>query len=368
MYKEVAKNSFFYTIITLSAAVFTLATNILIATIFGVGKQADAYIIVLGFFITLQAFIKGAFFANFTPYFVEIKKNKSIKTLWGFVFYLFLFLSFFLLAVIVVLYIWRKNIISIIALGYGENEALLLHMETLYIDLLFFFGLSGINILFSSILASNKKIAMSSFVGVTQNFFSFSLLFFLKEKWGIRSLTIGYVLGSFFNFILFSFYLNIKYRFFNKIDFKAYRYSFRYLSKTTIWIFVDFFTRLIPILEKIITGLNFPGAIFIVDIAQKLMNKLIVVISSGLVVSLYPDLSLKALKKNHLEMKALCTLGFNLIVLVSLFLMIPILLLNKELTSVLFFYGKMKESDIIKISLVIIILCFAVFFKILMIF
>jgi peptidoglycan biosynthesis protein MviN/MurJ (putative lipid II flippase) len=204
---------------------------------------------------------------------------------------------------------------------------------------------------------------MVSFNILLQNLFVIGAILLLSGSIGIFALPWGYIAGTVFISIFFTLFLALKYRFTLFLKFEISRNFIQYLKNIRVFVAVDVFTRITPILERVFIGLTFSGAVMVVDFARKLMEKLVSTISTGLVTSSYSDLSKEGSQGNYEKVREISAFNFNLITLASVFILVPILFLRSELSEVIFLHGKMAPQRISNISQVMLFVSIGIYFQ-----
>ena len=79
--------------------------------------------------------------------------------------------------------------------------------------------------------------------------------------------------------------------------------------------------------------------------------------------AVYPDLAKERFHQKNLALRKNCQISFQLIALISCFIIIPFIILRVEVVSILFGYGKMTDDNIHKIALAMLYLAGGVLFQ-----
>lgn len=356
------KNTSFYTALNLLGSLVALGINSFLAATFGAGKELEAFLILMAFFLAISGSFTNALFSNFVPWFLGNKNHPSNNSElptpdshanWSFANVFFIFYLLLILAVSFLLIYYKESYLPIIAPTYGNDKDMSV-LESLLNPFIAFFIVSTTNFFLGVILTALKKIVIISLLTPVTNISTFLIILSFKD-FSVETLPIAYFSGSFINLVIFLFFLRktpfiknfFKWKKFKLVKLrlsinklKKYFYAIRY------WIVVLILCQSAPVFEKIIAAGTFTGAILALDFAQKTVSKLVNVFCTGISTSSSADLALLWDKGDKKKFQTIQQRVFNLMLLFSCFIVIPMVLLSHDIAELLFFHGKMNEANI----------------------
>lgn len=185
---------------------FGLFSNIYIASTFGISDLVDAYFAAILFPSMIVSLFIDFVGKNFLPIVEKLKeedKDISVFT-YSSIFFTFIFLLPFFSAII----IFGKQIYSLILIGYNQEKIHLIYDIFLIMSPSIIFIL--INRFYEYIWQHREHYNRVSLASSLQPIGMLVSIFFLQKFYGIYALPIGFLLGHFLVFILYSFNLRLK--------------------------------------------------------------------------------------------------------------------------------------------------------------
>lgn len=350
---KIVKKSVIYTTINLFGSVLSLAINSIIAVKFGASYLTDGFLLVLGFYQLIIVLFKNTFGTVFIPYFVSIKESHSEEEAWKFSSLVFNSMFFLTLAISLVLIIFSQPIIKFIAMGYSQNEVALDYLNKIFRYFFIFLLFSNLSTVCTAILVAKGRILYASFYIVIQNTISLIITVLFEKYFGIFSLTYGYILGSGINFIVYFNVFSTSKRYTLSLKFRD-SFVIDYYKKLLPWLFSSLITKISPVLERMFATLSVVGGVMFIDFAQKLLIKSVGVISMGVSISSYSDITRHIVNDDITNLKKIVSFSFKLILLLTIPILLMVMFLREEIALILFNYGKMDYQSVKNIAMTMI--------------
>ncbi|OEF96810.1 murein biosynthesis integral membrane protein MurJ [Desulfuribacillus alkaliarsenatis] len=198
--RTLIKSGMIILVATFLGRLFGFVREIFISAQYGTSAQAEAYFIAITIPTILIAVLPGALNSVCTPLFAEYKEKgdlKGLQRLFNTVTTLVL-LGTLLLSILGGLF--ASQIVSVLAPGFtGEVRELTVELVTLMIPAVALIGLISI---FWSYLNAQRHFLMPSLGPLVASLIVIISIFTLVPKYGIHGLTIGTVIGFFFQGII----------------------------------------------------------------------------------------------------------------------------------------------------------------------
>jgi len=318
----------------------------IIAYLFGYSPATDAFWLAFTLPNTLRALLaEGALSAAFIPVFSEWCSKKGEKEAWRLANNIFNLLFIFVSFIVIVGIISAPFYLPYFAVGFRKNPYqmnLAIHLTQLMWPFLIFISLAAIVM---AILNCKGHFTYPAFAPVFFNICFIALAFLLASKFGIYSLAIGVVTGGILQLL-------IQIPSLNKKGFK-YELILSLKNEGIIRIFqlllpavLGSITLQVSIIITRIFASTLPaGSISGLQYAMRLIQFPLGLFPIALSTVIFPKLSSLVAKGNEGEVKRMINIGIKLV----FFLLIPssvgMIMLRKQLISILFQHGAFSYQD-----------------------
>lgn len=340
--KQIVKNSSIISALNILGFATALVIDVIVAARFGLQQETDAFFIAFAIPQFLMAVFLVAFNVVLVPLFTQIITENEISKLWKTSSSL-TNISLFVLALVSI----AGSLLSpflMRVLGAGLDEATRELAVSLSRIVFFMVMPLGAIEVFKSLLNAKKSFAIPAFSPFIRNIAIAIIAYLTTPIYGIYSLAIAYVLGTWLQFIFLFVSLLVagfKYHFMWQLQdaniIKAMK-SLRHpllgsgLIQSSM-IFERFFVSFLP--AGLVTALVF---------ARRIMRAVDVVFTGSITTVLLPDMSVNV-NRNELEThKKLLILGTKLTLIISIPVTIGIVGLNEPLVKLLFQRGAFSQE------------------------
>ena len=322
--------------------------DILIAIFLGTGVLADAFFVAFRIPNTFRRlFSEGAFNAAFVPsYASEVSRGKIRSNKFANNIFNFLFLSLFLLVLIV--QIFMPAFVSLIAPGFVEDikkMELAINLTRITFPFLFFISIASF---FSAILNSHNKFAVASAAPIILNIILIGILLFSKLLGDQLVYYLSY--GVSFAGILQLFFL---YKFVNKFYYLKFNFKFKADNKVKV-----FFKKLLPsIFSSGVTQINIligtiiasfqASAVSYLYYADRIYQINLAIAGIAIGVVILPQLSKHIQSKKKDKILLIQNKALELSLFLSLPASVALLIGSEKIVSALFGYGSFNEMSVL---------------------
>lgn len=202
----------------------------------------------------------------------------------------------------------------------------------------------------SAILNYNKKFFMVSWTSSLPAVFSITCVFFLHDKIGIQSLSMGYFLASIVQFIIFFNYAGIKTKFIALYDIPRNQGLFKKCCLIVLSLLP--FTILVPISYGLASKLEV-GSVSYLGYSLSFAGFLSVAVSMGISMVSFPNIADKIAKGEELGMLIDFMKAIRFIVLFAIFFAGVITALRIPVLNFFFKHGSFSSNSVFKLSRVL---------------
>ncbi len=178
---------------TVGVKAIALGKELMVASTFGTGDALEAFLIAFMVPIFVINFVVQPMKTALMPTYIKVKKQEgreAAESLISGVLYICLLI---LIGVTVLLYITAPYLIPVLASGFSPEKIDL--TLSLYYALIPIVLINGMIYIFSSLLDSEEKFAVSALAPVAVPSMTLLALFFLSPVWGIYAMVLGNVTG-----------------------------------------------------------------------------------------------------------------------------------------------------------------------------
>lgn len=319
-YKRAFKSISTVTLYSIANFVVVILSQAWLASIFGAGKEVDAYLLAIALPVAIVSILISASEVVFVPFFkdLEVKKQTELaRPLENKIFNFFLFsLSLISIAAI----IFSSNLIKSLAPGFSEpSRRLASGLFRIAVPTVLFGGLSSF---LMSIYHSREKFALPAFSLVFNNLILIAIFLLFHKMIGVNSLALGMFCGSIGQFILLLPILYKDRRFALDLRFNnpsLYKVGGRFLE---MLVGAGFVSLMIPAERLLASGLP-EGSISYLGYASRIINLILVLPTAAIPVILLPNLSMYFSTNNIAKLRHNLALGIRFV----FFIMFPVSIL-----------------------------------------
>lgn len=350
------KNSILVMILIILGKILALIRDALIAAKFGAGYITDTYNFSLGV-VYLLTTISYGLTTTFIPVHSEyIEKNKDEKSK-DFVRNVITVSSIATILITILLIIFSKTIIDIFAPGFKNDinayNTSIVILRIMLSSLLFI----TIQSVIAGVLQVHKEFLEPAAMAAVSNVVYIAYLIFLTKDYGITGFAVATVLAFLVQLLV------------NLPKYKNLGYSFKPKFNIREKELKTIFTLMIPvIISTSLIQLNmfinrsfatsvYPGAVTVLDFANKINTLAYEVFAIGIAMIIYPTLSEFAVKGNMNDYKGALIKGINTIMVIMVPAAFAIAMLRLPLTTVIFTRGAFTKEAAILTSSALLFFC-----------
>jgi len=276
--------TFKVTLLSMLNMAVTFITQIIISYHFGASAERDAYFVVTAIPIYVSSILSSSLSVTFIPIFVENETNKNETEAWKIasIFMNFIFLALSGLSIIGI--IFARQIIALITPGFsGEMQVLTSSLLRIMMPTIVLNGLS--NLLSSIYYAEYRYVQPGLSTIINSAVMLISVV--LMRSLGVYSLAIGFLLGSFANFLILTpiVFTSGKYIFSFDIRHPAVKRIIQVMSPL---IFFGAFYNSVKLLEKYFASSLSVGSISYLGYGNKIILVLNSLAINGISVTIFP--------------------------------------------------------------------------------
>lgn len=311
-----AKSSFIITAFTALGLGLGFLSNVLIAAKFGAGKDMDMFLAAttMPFFIT--TILSGTLNITFIPVFAEYRAKDS-QEIWRVV------SSFINLIVVVTAVLCLIGILLAYpimkALTPGFSEEKVIKSVELLQWLFPIIVFTVINELMASVYYSNQRFIIPSLNKIISPVLTMIYVSLFHNNLSTKSIVFAILSAKFIQMIL------LTGGFLRKHDFN-YSFIFDYKHAGVIkilklmlpMILLECAYRMIPIFDRYFLSKLHDGSISHIDYAQKFLSLIYQMVTSGILISIFPIMSKYAAENKRDELKALMSKGIRMLFFISI--------------------------------------------------
>jgi len=337
------KNFLLISFSTYFKRITNLVVQIMLSAFFGTGKVMDSFFVAFAVPHFLISVLMLSSKNVLIPKLIEVEKKENRGN-----FQSELLLHIFILTVVIslIVILYSKQIISIIAPGFSEG--LKSSSKDILIAGIGLIVLDGINHYLISIFNAREKYFHISLLPILSGIFTILLFYLLYNKFSVYGLLMAYYITSFFQVAVF-FWILQREKIFTRLKLKIFTLSNDFKDTVIIaWPLVlsAIFINIVPVFEKYFASFLPEGSVSYLSFAERL-NLAIMVIPFSLMTIFLPDMakSVVAGKENIVKEK----LQKNIISSLFLVIFITTFVFNNSETivSLLLGQGKFDENSVL---------------------
>lgn len=318
----------------------------------GATEISDIFMFIINLPTVLFSSIGWVIMSTFLPTYVDLMVNKGKDIVNNFTNTFIKCIVIISSLFVVVLLIFNKVSINILAPGF-KGEAFLLTKELFFIMVpsLIFLSISSC---FSAILNANKKMLWVSLMGIPINIMTIFSMILVYPNYGIKYSTLVVLLGTFLQVLIFVIPLRkINFRFNKKFDIKDEN------IKKLIYIIGPMFIGIMAqqinsMFGGAITSTLEAGSLTAYNLSNKIVNavysSIILIAINYIFTYLSHDYANGEINKFNRKISS----SANMIILVLLPLTLLLIKFNQEIISLLYGYGNFSRNDVLLTSRILI--------------
>lgn len=341
--KKIYKSFLIVLVMTILAKLASFVSEVIIASLLGTSAKADAYSMIIGIHQVIYPMLSVGIWSVFLPmYKKKITKlqGEDVDTFLNKVLTLFLVISICLTIFVI---IFAKQIIMLVANGFSmelkEQCTILLRIYSPY------FVFVIISSIYAAVLQSHDKFLGSQIREVVTYVPTIILGSIAYKLYDVKGLVILLVLGSILRLLVLIPFLNKDYKFKLKFDFKDKDIGSLLKSMPSVLV-TSGIEQVNTLVDKVMASNLAVGAVSSLSYGNKLINVFNGLFTSAISTTIYPTMSKLVAEDKKDELKKLLTKIINIIGIVVLPLSILMILLRKEIVTIVFGRGNFDAESI----------------------
>lgn len=334
----------FMMLINIISMLFGFLRDSSIAYVLGSTNISDIFMFIINLPTVLFSAMGWVITSTFIPIYADIKVNETEIEVNKFSNIFMKLMTLISIIIVLFLYIFNRYAIMILAPGFtGESFNITKNLFFVVIPSLIFLTISSC---YSAILNACKKMLWVSAIGIVLNFAIILSILFVYPYYGIKMAVIGVTFGCFMQII---FLLNPTKEtgFFLTKDFDLKNHNIKKILSMIGPMLIGIMAQQINIMfSGSITSMLEPGSLTSYNLATKVTNAMygsVIIIGISFI---FPYLSEYFSKGKFDDFIKEVKVGIELILLILIPVTILFLLLNDNIISLLYGYGKFSQEDI----------------------
>jgi len=326
--------------LSLLTSLINYLTLAILAFFFGADEKVDAFFAATTLPQILVAVLSASITNAFLPFFIE-RRQQDESLAWAIAHRLFNLLAIILLSLCITGTLFSFPLVRLINPGFSLSVARLASsLLRLLLPSLFF---SGCSILLISLHYADHRFFIPSLSQLLNSLITLSFLFLFRFSLGVKSLALGFLIGSIFQF-LFLLPLPLKkagFSFKPPISFRELKPLAQLLLPLLI---ASLFYRANPFVERYFASRLGEGSIAYLGYALRIISALLLLLSQGISIVTFPRMAEEAAsgQKDKLNETISRTLRIMLFILVPVTFFL--LIFRKELVALLFERGHFSDE------------------------
>tara|TARA_B110000908_G_scaffold171434_1_gene234180 strand:+ start:2950 stop:4470 length:1521 start_codon:yes stop_codon:yes gene_type:complete len=322
------------------------STQLIIAFYFGTSFERDAYFVAIIIPTYISSIFIGSFGIIFLPKVVDILKKENQFILTNFISTVFCAIFGLLVLIALICLLIPNQVIQIVAPGFDLDKIEFTVQLLIILIPAIIFNVLG-NFL-ASLYQIQHKFVRPAIAPILLLITSLVSVVLFSKTLGIYSLALGYLLGSFFSFIIqlpilkkynFKLYVDLK----NKDVILFIRLAFPLLLTGIIF-------RSNVVFERVIASGLEQGSVSYLGYSTQIITVLGTLIASGIVTSTYPILSKLWSNNNITEFSKMFLQTLRIILLISIPISISLIFFGEQFVMYIFERGAFNSNDTLLVS------------------
>lgn len=338
-----------------AGALFGFLLQLLVAYYFGASFSTDAFFMAQSTSELLgKLLMGGSITAVFIPLFVHrLAKGNNFKA-WDLGLNIVNTMACIYILFIALLWVFAGTFVHIIAPGFtGDTYTLTVSLLRVLLPSFFFLFLVEFA---TSMLHSFKQFALPSLLRIIAPSVSIISIVLLVKTLGIYALAIGVVAGSLVQIGILTWGLlrqGMRYRFFINLKDPALK---NVIHLVYPFIISALMTQGAGIVYRILVSTLEEGSLSALKYAEKITQLITIIFLNSVTLVIYPLLSEKASKGDHIGMRSTIASSMRLIVFVTLPIILAVAILRHQTVAIIYQRGNFSEQDAIFTSIALLYL------------
>lgn len=334
----------FMMLINIISMLFGLLRDSSVAYVLGSTNMSDIFMFIINLPTVLFSAMGWVITSTFIPIYADIKVNETEREVNKFSNIFLKLMTLISIIIVLFLYIFNRYAIMILAPGFtGESFNITKNLFFLIIPSLIFLTISSC---YSVILNACKKMLWVSGIGIVLNVAIILSILFVYPHYGMKMAVIGVTFGCFMQ-IIFLLKPTKETGFFLTKDFDLKNHNIKRILSMIGPMLIGVMAQQINIMfSGSITSILEAGSLTSYNLATKVTNAIygsVIIIGISFI---FPYLSEYFSKGKFDDFIKVVKGGIELILLVLIPITILFLLLNDNIISLLYGYGKFSQKDI----------------------
>ncbi|MDA0244202.1 MAG: murein biosynthesis integral membrane protein MurJ [Chloroflexi bacterium] len=346
--KDFFKSASIVTFFSLGSTILSFLTQTILAAKFGTGTDMDAYWAALSLPMLVNTVLIGALNITLVPIFVEytIAQESNVigaDNIWHLASSLFNLLLISLSVFVASTILFAPSIVRGLLPGFAPES------QTFYLTVtlvrIFMPGIlfSGLAAFLSSIYYAQNRFFVPAIVPAVNAACVFIGAWLWSGRWGVIGVAFGFLLGAIVQFIFTASILLRPQRYHLCLNLRHQSIQ-QILSVMAPWIIGSLISKSNPLLDRFLASTLSAGSISYLGYAYTLNQVLILLVSKGISVVIFPQFSRQATQRNWNAMSSQMTWTMELIGLLILPIVVIVILFNQPIIQVLYERGSFTSE------------------------
>lgn len=338
-----AKSTFITTILNLCGIVFSFLSSLVIARVFGAGREMDVYFAATAVPLFLTVVFVSSLSVIFLPVFTEYK-NKEKEDVWKIVSSILNIGVGFTLLLSLLLIALSLPLMKFLTPGFDDGKIIL------SADLLRWFApvvvLTLINEMIASIYYSHNQFIIPLLNKVISPAITIVFVVLFSSIVNVKSIIWASLAGMFVQTLL------LTYQIHKRIGFRYYFiFDYQHVGVKKVFkligpIILGALTyRIIPIFDRYIASQLREGDISYLGYSFKLYSQLPSIISTGITLSIFPLLSQLAIEADWNKLRTIMSKAMRMVLFLSIPITVVLFLFGDSVIKLFFQRGAFKDID-----------------------
>jgi len=339
----IAKSTFIITILNFCGIIFSFISSLVIAKIFGAGREMDVYFAATAVPLFLTVVFVSSLSVTFLPVFTEYK-NKGKDEVWIVVSSILNIGIGFALFLTLLIVVFSLPLMKFLDPGFGVEKA------QLAADLLRWFApvvvFTLINELTASIYYSHSQFITPLLNKIISPTVTILFIFLFSSSVHVKSIIWASVVGMLVQTILLTFHidkrLGFKYYFIFNYRHPGVKKVFKLIVPLVLGALIY---RIIPVFDRYIASQLREGDISYLGYSFKLYSQLPLIISTGLTLSIFPLLAQSATDRDWINLRMTMSKAMRMVLFISIPVTVVLFLFGDSVIELFFQRGAFRSVD-----------------------
>lgn len=339
MRMRISTNIVIVNLISLINALINYLTIMILARYFGAGREIDAYFAAITIPQIFTAVLGIAVTNTFVPIFTR-ERLKDERNAWAFANSMINLSVVFFTGLAILISYFAFDIISFFNPGFNSSCVYL--AASMFRYLIFSLIFSELSIILCSIQYSFHRFLKPIISQTLNNLTVFLGVLILKDEFGIKSVAVAILSGSFLQFLFLFIFTKSRY---NIKDGLANKYLKEFILLSFPVFVSTIFYKSNFLVERFFASLVGEGAISYLGYGSKIINFLLIFVTQGFTVVLFPKMSEHTALDDIEKLKDLVSKALRVLILIGIPLVFFMYVGRHDLVKFLFERGKFSPTD-----------------------